>query len=68
MERKPLLSDVIASRLTDIRDRSVVRALAAYKAGDVDDLIRWIDDVETIAREAREIAIRDRDHPVVWPR
>ena len=55
-----MISDGIAQRIRDIRDRSTRRALEAYDAGDLPELVRWLADIERLAQEAIELTGRDR--------
>jgi hypothetical protein len=55
-----VISDGIAQRIIDIRDRSTRRALEAYTAGDEPELVRWLADIVCLAQEAIELTQRDR--------
>ena len=56
-----MISDVIAHRIIDIRDRCARHALEAYDAADELELLRWLADIERLAQEA--IQLTRRDHP-----
>ena len=54
-----MISDVIAHRIIDIRDRCARHALEAYDAADEPELLRWLADIERLAQEAIRLTTRD---------